>query len=109
MNRPLLSILSIILVSAIACSKGDEGLSTHSHRIYTENGITISATRGGPKFEGVLFHYEEVLRFQQDESVVESLLTQPRIVLMDQEGAFYVEDGQVNRIARYHYCPVKRH
>ncbi len=97
-HRSVRILLSLVFIAA-ACTCGDKGRATHSFRIYTEDGITIAESSGVPKYTGELFQYEEVLRLNQDENVVASLLTQPRFVLMDENSVFYVEDNGSNRIA----------
>jgi len=63
MRYPLSCYLNLcwILVFLSACSPRDESL-VHSFRIYERDRVTITVTSGGPKYEGELFEYEEVLR-----------------------------------------------
>ncbi|MFC1529157.1 6-bladed beta-propeller [Gemmatimonadota bacterium] len=87
----------LLVVSMSACSDSDVS-SGHSFRAWSEGGITISKTTGGPKYEGELFEYIEVVRLNQDDSVVESLLGMPFPYFMDDGGAFYVPDFRPMRV-----------
>ncbi len=90
----------VLLILISSCSGTADNDSLHSFHIFTENGVTIAETTGGPKYEGELFYYEEILKLNQDENVIESLLTQPTIVLMDNEGGLIVVDS-FDRILRF--------
>ena len=94
------STLVFLLMPLIGSTDQDTN-PQHAFRVYEQDGITVAETSGGPKYVEELFQYEEVLRLKQDENIVESLLTQPRTIRMDDEGAFYVVDGRVNRIVRF--------
>jgi len=89
--------LMFFIVSGVSCANRDVS-SSHSFRIYSEGAIEISETTLGPKYEGELFEYVEVLRLNQDDSVEESLLGMPRPYVMDQRGYFYVPDYRPPRI-----------
>jgi len=99
MRRPIINGLFLfpaLLISA--CSSGEGERSSHSFRIFTENGVSIAETTGGPKYEGELFRYEEVGRLIQDPEQEESLLFNPTIVMVDEQGYFYVSDIRDKRI-----------
>jgi len=87
--------LTATLLVACASEETDTG---YTFKILQDEGFTIAETSGGPKFEGELFAYDEILRLEQDEQIMGSLLTMPRTVLMDDAGRFYVEDGDADRI-----------
>ena len=94
-------LILLLLLFPLPGSTNQEANPQHTFRVYEQDGITVAETNGGPKYVEELFQYEEVLRLKQDENIIESLLTQPRTIMMDDEGAFYVEDGRVNRIVRF--------
>ncbi len=81
----------------VGCTSRDIS-SSHTFRIFTEDGITVPKTTGGPKYDGELFKYVEVLRLKQDDSVEESLLALPRPYLMDESGYYFVPDLRPPRI-----------
>lgn len=93
-------IALFLIIFLITCSR-DEVRPSHSFRIFTENGITIAESTGGPKYEGELFEYVEVLRLNQDDSIVESLLGRPSPFFMDEGGGFYVPDTRPLRVVCY--------
>ena len=93
------SLALFLLLLSSACSRSNEGSSSHSFRVFTENGVTIAETTGGPKYAGEIFEYIEVLRLNQDESQEASLLARPYMYMMDENGAFYVPDSSPERIA----------
>lgn len=88
----------ILLILFTACSSSlDE--TAHSFRIYEEDGVTIAETTGGPKYEGDLFKYEQLLELQEDPENEESLLYRASDFVMDESGYFYVDDYGNHRIA----------
>ncbi len=93
-----ITLLCIAFISS--CSSQKES-AEHKFRIFEENGVTIAETTGGPKHDGELFRYEEILRLNQDETMAESLLARPSSVLIDESGSFYVLDSRTNRIVCY--------
>lgn len=93
---PLRYILILLIFTGCSSCKSE---TVHSFQVYEKNGITIAETIGGPKFEGEIFKYIEVLKINQDERLPESLLVLPNsAVLMDENGSFYVEDHRPTRI-----------
>ena len=99
MNRILLNgIVLFIFACLCVCSKSDDGINSHAFRVYTENGVTIAETVGGPKYSEELFKYEYLLTLKEDERV-ESLLFNPTGLDMDEMGSFYVHDTGNTRIA----------
>ncbi|MFC1530043.1 6-bladed beta-propeller, partial [Gemmatimonadota bacterium] len=93
-----LPCVSALIILLTACSSPDE-IRTHSFSVFEENGVTIAESTGGPKYEGELFTYEEVLTLQQDTTRIESLLFRPEYFIMDEEGYFYIADVSNYRIA----------
>ncbi len=87
-------ILPILLLATqfLACSSQppEEG---YSFRISQENGVTVAKTTNGPKYSSPIFTVEEVARIQEDESIVQSLLTRPLWMGIDEGGMIYVLDG----------------
>jgi hypothetical protein len=92
-----LVLLLPICISAYA--KSGEQKSSHSFRIYEEDGVTISESSGGPKYEGDVFTFEELFELGQDESQPESLLNVNSGYLMDEDGLIFVFDAADCRIA----------
>ena len=90
----ILITVGLLLIFGSSCSKD-----IHSFSIYEEDGVTIAETIGGPKYEGELFAYEEVLKLQQDPDQPESLLYRPLELAMDERGYFYVTDSGHKKIA----------
>ncbi len=99
MNRISISgIFLVITLCLCACSKSDDGITSHTFQVVIENGITIAKTIGGPKYTEELFEYEYLLTLKEDERV-ESLLFNPAGFDMDEMGCFYVNDTGNTRIA----------
>jgi len=88
----------VLLFLLVSCSPRSEE-TTHSFRIYEEDGVTIAENKGGSKYTGNIFTYEPVLRLHQDPENEESLLFGPSEFSMDQEGNYYVLDSRNYRIA----------
>lgn len=100
MNKQLLaSVILSLLVIPTACSSRKTENPAHSFRIYEEDGVTIAETTGGPKYPGLLFRSEEVLRFTEDPRNEESLLFRPRHFIQGEDGHFFVNDSGNYRIA----------
>lgn len=78
----------------------------HAFDEYLDAGVAVAANSGGPRFNGDLFRYEELVTLQQDPEQPESFLYQSRSFLrtvkgffMCEEGRFYVNDSGGARIA----------
>ena len=85
----------------LACS-GDRGSApSHSFQVYTENGVTIAETTGGPRYEGELFRYEKLLELKEDTTSDESMFYRPWSILEGDDGRFYLNDGGHKRIMVY--------
>lgn len=98
MNRLPWTFPALVLLSLLVGCTSRDISSSHTFQVFAEDGITVAETTGGPKYDGELFKYVEVLRLKQDDSVEESLLTLPRPYLMDESGYFFVPDLSPPRI-----------
>lgn len=98
MVRPYSSVLSVIFLFAISCSKTDVANPEHTFHVFEENGVSIAETRGGPKYTEELFQYEQILVLHEDPQREESLLFGPNHFFMDDDGFFYVADTRDGRI-----------
>jgi len=98
MVRQLLNVFYLI-----ACTTFVPAASTaqvHTFTIIQEDGVTISESRGGPKYSEDLFKYELVLTLHENDSRPESLLGNPNILdIVEYEGHFFVPDISPVRIA----------
>ncbi len=86
------ALLLILFCLITSCSQ-ETGPGLYSFLVYEENGLTIAETTGGPKYDGEIFTYTEVLRLQQDESKPESLLNRPYGMTMGEDGSVFILDG----------------
>ena len=99
MNRILgTGLLPCLIIVFVSCSAEITTDTQHTFTISDENGIQLARTEGGPKYEGELFEYTEVVRLQQDDSIPESLLNRPYYFSMGVDGTFFLLDGGENRI-----------
>lgn len=96
-----LSLCSFLL---LGCSSQKTG--QHSFQQYLEEGVQVAENTGGPRYEGDLFRYEQVVLLVQDPANPGSLLypgaSRPwddKGFLMDAEGWFYAQDRGNYRIA----------
>lgn len=90
------NILLLLILSACSIQEIE---TSHSFQIYEENGITIAETTGGPKYEGELFEYEPVLKINQDERQLDSIIGSLQDkVLMDEDGFIYIVDNRPPRV-----------
>ena len=89
-------LLILVVIAACSTSKDEP---THSFRIYKQSGVTVAETTGGPKYEGELFEYEPVLKINQDERQLDSIIGSLQDkVLMDEDGFIYIVDSRPRRI-----------
>ena len=72
-------LLYMLILLVFAGCSSRELETTHSFRIYEENGIKIAETTGGPKYDLAPFELHEVARVKQNESIEASLLADPHI------------------------------
>lgn len=89
----------VLLLSAVACSRGSDTNPTHSFRIFEEDGVTIAETIGGPKYQEPLFTFEEMLILRQDPENEDSMLYRAGMFLRGDDGRYYVADSGAERIA----------
>ncbi len=101
MNRFTDGLVLLLLACLSACAMSDERSSSHSFRIFEEDGVTIAETTGGPKYQDPLFTFEEVLVLQEDPENEDSMLYRPGMFLHGDDGRYYVTDHGANRIAVY--------
>ncbi len=92
-------LICFLLVSIPVSAKSNEQISSHSFRIFENDGVTISESSGGPKYEGDIFTFEKLFELNQDESRPESLLNVNSGYLMTEDGLFFVFDSADCRIA----------
>lgn len=89
----------VLLLSLLnACSPSDSRSNEYEFRFIEENGITVSLTTGGPKYQQPLFRYEEEVVLQQDPGVPESLLSGRGFISVGDDGSFYVIDWNECRV-----------
>jgi len=91
--------IPVLFCILCSCSGSDREAGAHNFRIFTEDGVSVAETTGGPKFGGTLFRFEEVARLEQDEEREETLLFRANNWLAGNDGRFYVADRGNNRIA----------
>ncbi len=87
----------LILLIFSGCSSR-ESETSHSFRIYKENGVSVAETNGGPKFEGDLFRYEKLYDLHEDERDA-SILWRPRTPSVNKDGNMFVPESGDDRIA----------
>ena len=88
----------LLLILYLTCCSPDHE-TRHSFIVEEIEGVLTAVNRGGPKYLDPLFSYEEVLTLQQTEDETASLLYLPSVILMDEEGFFYIQDSGNYRIA----------
>ncbi len=93
------SILPLLTLFFVACSGTEKGVASHSFRVFTENGVTISESSGGPKYTEPIFEFVEIFDLEQDESRPEMLLNRATTFMMDEEGLIYAFDSGDGRVA----------
>jgi len=92
--------LSVIILLGGACSSRSTS-STHQFRQYVENGIQISETTGGPKYDSDLFRYD-VDCVIPPSSIEETILEQPFKFSSDEDGNLYISDWGKGAVLVYH-------
>ncbi len=83
----------VFLLLSTACSKENSEEIGYSFMTTVEDGTETAVTRGGPRYRGELFLYEEALLLQEDPANEESLLNRPGMITADERGYFYVIDS----------------
>jgi len=91
-NRTCCCAALVLLVFLSACSPQAEPGTSHSFRVFSEDGITVAETLGGPRYEGELFEYVPVLTLEPGDTE-ETMLFNPTSFIADSEGWFYVNDA----------------
>ncbi len=71
----------------------------HAFRTVDIEGIPVAITTGGPKYEGELFIYEEMLTIPQERVKKRARLSDPTVFTMDEDGFIYVVDSGKHRVA----------
>jgi len=100
MARGLSTLIAICIAPALlAACASDTGSPGHSFRTYSEDGITIAETTGGPKYREPLFTFEEVLVLRENPENEGSMLYRPGMFLRADDGRYYVADAGAERIA----------
>ncbi len=93
MNRISVRILIVFTTLCMcSCSRSDQESTSHTFRVFTENGVTIAENEGAPKYPGDIFAYEKVLELRADPEVEGSMLLDPHHVTLDSDGNIYVVD-----------------
>jgi len=92
-------ILPVFLITICSCSKSDSAKLPHSFRTYTEQGVVVAETTGGPKYPQELFRYEKVVEIRGDLSDDRSLLVYPYPPTIDPQGNLYFADTEEHRVA----------
>ncbi len=97
----------------LACSSDRGSAPSHSFQVYTENGVTIAETTGGPRYEGEIFRYERYLEIREDPDSPDSFMREivmphygfddryyfvevnaSRVVVFDADGSYLRSIGQ---------------
>ncbi len=94
--RHALALLTFSLLLC-ACERAQE-TPPHEFEIIDDDGIPTAVTTGGPRFEGELFRYEQLIELRGEPSEAGSYLRTPSTPSVDQEGRYYVPDTRENRI-----------
>jgi hypothetical protein len=86
-------LLFLILILPLqSCSNAPPG--QHAFREYLDDGMPVAENTGGPRFQGDLFGYEEVVTLLQDPGQPESLIYQTaRPGFPWDEKGFFVDAG----------------
>lgn len=94
-------IALLITVPFILLCAGGTGLpqEAHSFIVIEEDGIPTAVTSGGPRFQGELFEFEEVLTLDLENLRKRHRIEKPVAFVSGPDGHFYVADGDRFRIA----------
>ncbi len=90
-------ILPILLCIAWSYPSHQAG---HTFRTYTEDGVTVAETTGGPKYTEALFSYEKEMVIDIGQSE-ETLLYRPTQFVADAAGNFYIYDSGIGSILMF--------
>ncbi len=95
-----LVLFTVVFLEAIICLPQQAISQGHTFRVFTENGVTIAETTGGPKYSGELFTYEKEMVIDTGQSE-ETLLYRPRQFVADADGNFYIYDSGIGSILMF--------
>ncbi len=90
------SVPVIVIITLGAVQSGE-----HSFTVFSEGGVTVSETTGGPRYQGELFDFRPVVTVNQDPDNPESLLYRIGDTILDAELNIYIADNRTCRIAIY--------
>ena len=90
------SVPIIVIFTLGAVQSGE-----HSFTVFSEDGVMVSETTGGPRYQGELFSFEPVATVNQDPDNEESLLQWIGDTTLDADGNVYIADNRTCRIAVY--------
>ncbi len=90
-SRLLSDSAVVFLVLLVACSSQNEQESSHSFRVFDEDGITVAETLGGPRYEGEIFEYIPLMTLDPG-NTEENMLFNPTTVIVDSDGWLYIND-----------------
>lgn len=97
-HRLLCSVsVPVIVIFTLGAVQSGE----HSFTVFNENGVTVSETTGGPRYQGELFTLRPVATVNQDQDNPESLLYRIGDATLDADLNIYIVDAGTWRIAVY--------
>lgn len=96
--RPLfrVSLPVFVILTLGAVQSGN-----HSFTVFDENGVTVSETIGGPRYQGELFSLRPVATVNQNQDNPESLLYRIGDASLDEDLNIYIVDARTWRIVVY--------
>ena len=94
MKSSIRPLLFIILSSILQFNCSGSGESEHEFAQFSESGIPVAVTSGGPRFAGDLFQFDKVVTLQQDPEHPESLIYHGISFLRTEKGFFLGDDGR---------------
>ena len=90
------SVPVFVIITIGAVQSGE-----HSFTVFSEGGVTVSETTGGPRYQGELFSFRPVATINQDQDNPESLLYRIGDATLDEDLNIYIVDARTWRIAVY--------
>jgi hypothetical protein len=94
--RPLFRVsLPVFVILTLGAVQSGE----HSFTVFDENGVTVSETIGGPRYQGELFTIRPMTTVNQDKDNPESLLYRIGDATLDEDLNIYIVDARTWRIA----------
>ncbi|MFC1529233.1 6-bladed beta-propeller [Gemmatimonadota bacterium] len=97
MRHPVF-IASVLLLAFIGCG-GQSDREESGFQTTIEDGIPVIISPEQPDHTDTLFHFEKILTLHEDERNEESLLSDPRQIVIGSNGDFFVSDSGNYRIA----------